>query len=90
MTGYLYSLLTSADKRYRINRIKHHEFFYGVGWDTIRQIRPPFVPQLCSVVDTSYFPTDEIEQPIPEDIIDAFPKVPGENIGPQRELAFLG
>lgn len=90
LTEHSHSLLTSADKRYQVNRIKHHEFFCGVNWDTIRQIQPPFVPKLCSVVDTSYFPTDEIEQSIPGDIAPPFPKVPGENAGPQRELAFLG
>ena len=31
-------------------------------WDTIRHIEAPFVPHLRSITDTSYFPTDEIEQ----------------------------
>ena len=38
------------------------EFFYGVDWSTIRDIDAPFVPHLKSITDTSYFPTDEIDQ----------------------------
>ncbi|KAJ3576193.1 hypothetical protein NP233_g586 [Leucocoprinus birnbaumii] len=85
------SLLTSAEKRYRIDQIKQHEFFYGVDWDALRQVQPPFVPCLRSIVDTSYFPTEDIEQPIQGDIM------PPPGLGGadgqsdiQRDLAFLG
>ncbi|QSL66330.1 hypothetical protein MERGE_000708 [Pneumocystis wakefieldiae] len=51
-------LLTSADQRlgrYGANDIKLHPFFRGVDWDTIREINAPFIPQLKSITDTSYF-----------------------------------
>lgn len=53
-------LITSADRRMNIEQIKNHHFFYGVDWNTIRQIDAPFVPHLKSMTDTSYFPTDEL------------------------------
>jgi protein-serine/threonine kinase len=42
--------------------IKNHKFFRGVEFDTLRRIRAPFEPKLNSNVDTTYFPTDEIDQ----------------------------
>lgn len=55
-------LITSPDRRLGVDQIKSHPFFYGVDWTMIRQIDAPFVPHLRSITDTSYFPTDEIEQ----------------------------
>ncbi|QPG93460.1 Cobalt uptake protein cot1 [Epichloe festucae Fl1] len=42
--------------------VKSHPFFRGVQFDNLRQTRAPFEPRLTSNVDTSYFPTDEIDQ----------------------------
>lgn len=85
------SLLTSAEKRYQIDQIKGHEFFSGVDWDVLRQVQPPFVPRLRSIVDTSYFPTEDIDQPIQGDIMPppGLGGAAGES-DPQRDLAFLG
>jgi protein-serine/threonine kinase len=44
------------------DEIKKHKFFRGVEFDTLRRIRAPFEPKLNSNVDTTYFPTDEIDQ----------------------------
>lgn len=58
------SLITSADKRigrHGADEIKAHPFFAGVDWNSLRQIDAPFKPQLKSITDTSYFPTDELE-----------------------------
>ncbi|KAG6854808.1 Serine/threonine-protein kinase [Blastosporella zonata] len=55
-------LIISAEHRLTVEQIKKHPFFYGVDWDTIRRIDAPFVPHLRSITDTSYFPTDEIDQ----------------------------
>jgi protein-serine/threonine kinase len=44
------------------DEIKNHKFFRGVEFDTLRRIRAPFEPKLTSNVDTTYFPTDEIDQ----------------------------
>lgn len=60
VTEILRRLITSADRRMTIDQIKAHHFFYGVDWNTIRQIDAPFVPHLKSITDTSYFPTDEL------------------------------
>ncbi|EGO01935.1 hypothetical protein SERLA73DRAFT_177581 [Serpula lacrymans var. lacrymans S7.3] len=76
-------LITSQDKRLGIDQIKVHPFFYGVDWDIIRRIDAPFVPHLRSITDTSYFPTDELEQ-VPEE---ASASEAGDA---QKDLAFLG
>ncbi|ETW83930.1 hypothetical protein HETIRDRAFT_155248 [Heterobasidion irregulare TC 32-1] len=76
-------LITSADRRLSVEHIKKHPFFYGVDWEAIRLIDAPFVPRLRSITDTSYFPTDELEQ-APEE-----PAGP-DNSGANKDLAFLG
>lgn len=62
-------LLTSADQRLGrhggADEIKAHPFFRGVDWASIRDFHAPFVPKLTSITDTSYFPTDELQQ-LPE------------------------
>ncbi|TFK55732.1 AGC/NDR protein kinase [Heliocybe sulcata] len=76
-------LITSADRRAAVDEIKAHPFFYGVDWATIRHIDAPFVPHLRSITDTSYFPTDELEQ-VPEEPQGA------DASGANKDLAFLG
>ncbi|CAK7566434.1 MAG: Serine/threonine-protein kinase [Sporothrix epigloea] len=44
------------------HEIKAHAFFRGVEFETLRRIRAPFEPRLTSNIDTTYFPTDEIDQ----------------------------
>ena len=44
------------------HEIKSHNFFRGVEFDSLRRIRAPFEPRLTSNIDTTYFPTDEIDQ----------------------------
>ena len=66
-----------------MDHIKNHDFFYGVDWDTIRHIDAPFVPHLRSITDTSYFPTDELNQ-IPESATEL-----GSNTS-TKDLAFIG
>jgi hypothetical protein len=74
--------MTWSDRRLTVEQIKKHYFFYGVDWNTIRQIDAPFVPHLRSVTDTSYFPTDELDQ-----VADNAPADPG---AAGKDLAFLG
>ncbi|KAI0773351.1 kinase-like protein [Irpex lacteus] len=76
-------LITSQDRRLAVEQIKHHPFFYGVNWNQIRQIDAPFIPRLKSITDTSYFPTDELEQ-VPEE------PVSSDSAGANKDLAFLG
>jgi protein-serine/threonine kinase len=79
---YACRLITSADRRLTVDQIKNHSFFYGVDWETIRRIDAPFVPHLRSITDTSYFPTDEIDQ--------ADEEKPADSSAVSRDLAFLG
>jgi hypothetical protein len=65
-----------------VDQIKKHPFFLGVDWETIRRIHAPLVPQLRSITDTSYFPTDEIDQ--------ADEEAPTDSSAVGRDLAFLG
>ncbi|KIY71409.1 AGC/NDR protein kinase [Cylindrobasidium torrendii FP15055 ss-10] len=76
-------LIISADRRLPVEQTKKHSFFYGVDWDSLRHIDAPFVPHLRSITDTSYFPTDEIEQTAGEDAVDAGSQA-------SKDLAFLG
>lgn len=78
-----FSLITGPDRRLKVEQIKAHPFFYGVDWNVIRQIDAPFVPRLRSITDTSYFPTDELEQ-VPEE------PAGGDTSGQNKDLAFLG
>jgi hypothetical protein len=66
-----------------VDQIKKHPFFYGVDWNSIRVIEAPFIPRLRSITDTSYFPTDELEQ-VPEEPAGA------DTSGAHKDLAFLG
>jgi protein-serine/threonine kinase len=72
-----------ADCRLTVNQIKSHPFFYGADWSTIRQIEPPWVPELSSITDTSYFPTDELGD-VPNYLERAEPMTA------EKDLAFLG
>jgi hypothetical protein len=79
-----YRLITSADRRLSVDQIKNHPFFYGVDWNTIRQIDAPFVPRLRSITDTSYFPVEDLEQGAAES---ASAADAGDS---SKDLAFLG
>ncbi|KAJ7638839.1 AGC/NDR protein kinase [Roridomyces roridus] len=76
-------LITSADRRLNVQEIKKHPFFYGVDWATLRTIDSPFVPHLKSITDTSYFPTDQLDQVPEEAPVDA-------GAAANKDLAFLG
>ncbi|KAK8924717.1 Serine/threonine-protein kinase cot-1 [Metarhizium anisopliae] len=42
--------------------LKAHPFFRGVQFDSLRRVRAPFEPRLASSIDTTNFPTDQIDQ----------------------------
>ncbi|KAJ9120756.1 hypothetical protein QFC22_002687 [Naganishia vaughanmartiniae] len=77
-------LLTGADSRLNVEEIKSHPFFYGVDWSTIRNIDAPFVPNLKNPFDTSYFPTEDLDQ-VPD-----LPASARTGEAPAKDLAFLG
>ncbi|EIN10639.1 kinase-like protein [Punctularia strigosozonata HHB-11173 SS5] len=76
-------LICSPDRRLDVQGIKQHPFFYGVDWDSIRDIDAPFIPRLRSITDTSYFPTDELDE-VPDEPAGA------DTSGANKDLAFLG
>ncbi|GAA6063415.1 hypothetical protein JCM10212_002084 [Sporobolomyces blumeae] len=79
-------MITSHDQRLGRNsadEIKQHPFFAGVDWNTIRNIESPFIPQLRSLTDTSYFPTEDLGD-VPEQ------PVGSEGTSGSKDLAFLG
>lgn len=84
------SLITGADRRLNIEQIKNHTFFRGVDWSTIRGIEAPFVPQLKSITDTAYFPTEDLENVDPNP--NPAPSAPNQTAGLEGEggLAFVG
>jgi protein-serine/threonine kinase len=67
--------------------IKQHSFFRGVDFDIIRTMQPPFVPSLTSITDTSYFPTDDIENELE---IASSPSNDSDTIMQKKDLAFVG
>jgi len=80
-------MITGHEQRLGRNsadEIKSHVFFAGVDWATIRNIESPFIPQLRSLTDTSYFPTDDLN--------DVPTEQPGgtESSSGSKDLAFLG
>lgn len=76
-------LICSPDRRLNAEQIRSHPFFYGVDWEAIRDIDSPFVPRLRSITDTSYFPTDELQE-VPDE------PAGGDTSGANKDLAFLG
>lgn len=41
--------------------IKQHPFFLGIDWASLRESKPPFVPELASATDLAFFDTDEFD-----------------------------
>lgn len=69
--------------RYGAQEIKDHPFFAGVDFSTIRYIGAPFIPALRSGTDTSYFPTEELDE-VPD-----LPSMAADQ-SKQSDLPFLG
>ncbi|KAI4870325.1 serine/threonine-protein kinase cot-1 [Hypoxylon rubiginosum] len=73
--------------------IKNHAFFRGVEFDSLRRIRAPFEPRLTSAIDTTYFPTDEIDQTDNATVIRNQAIVTGKPAveeSPEMSLPFIG
>ena len=57
------SFLTEPSKRLGVNgieEIKNHIFFKNFNWDKIREMKPPFIPELSTPDDTKYFKNQNI------------------------------
>ncbi|CAH0019516.1 unnamed protein product [Clonostachys rhizophaga] len=75
------------------HEIKSHAFFRGVDFDSLRRIRAPFEPRLTSNIDTTYFPTDEIDQTDNATILKAQAISQGRSApeeSPEMSLPFIG
>ena len=93
-------MISSTEHRighhYGAAEIKAHPFFTGVDWDSIRNIDAPFIPQLKSITDTSYFPIDDLENvpDVPAQSPEAASAVPapinGSSEAVKGDLAFVG
>ncbi|WEL37881.1 serine/threonine kinase [Encephalitozoon hellem] len=55
LTNLIESLITTKDKRIKIDDIKGHKFFEGIDWSRLKELRPPFVPEISGDSDTSHF-----------------------------------
>jgi hypothetical protein len=85
-------LLCDAPNRIKSPEIRSHPFFRGIDWENIRKQRAPFVPQLTSITDTSYFPTEDLAG-VPDQMhVDDGHGAPmsGGDDGVFSSLAFLG
>ncbi|KAI9104523.1 serine/threonine protein kinase [Phlyctochytrium arcticum] len=90
-------LLCDADQRLTAAHIRAHPFFRGVDWTNIRRTRAPFIPQLKSITDTSYFPTEDLAG-VPQQV--GASAAAGQaldnmmtgtaDFGPGKDLAFVG
>jgi protein-serine/threonine kinase len=47
------------------DEIKAHPYFAGFDWTNVRDRVAAHVPKLRSITDTSYFPTEDLDQ-VPE------------------------
>ncbi|ROV90243.1 hypothetical protein VMCG_10269 [Cytospora schulzeri] len=82
------------------HEIKNHPFFAGVDFEGLRRFRAPFEPRLASEIDTTYFPTEELELQAAEAEAEAEAMGSGVGVGaaaapeqdetPEMTLPFIG
>ena len=79
----IFKLLTYSDMRLGKNgseEIKAHPFFKGINWKKIRDMKPPFIPNLKSDSDVKYFEKFEQVQPF----------YPDNSIKKRKDAEFIG
>ncbi|KUI61085.1 Serine/threonine-protein kinase cot-1 [Cytospora mali] len=76
------------------HEIKNHPFFAGVDFENLRRFRAPFEPRLASEIDTTYFPTEDLEQQAAEamELMAGLEAVaaPEQQETPEMTLPFIG
>ncbi|TPX38876.1 hypothetical protein SeLEV6574_g07549 [Synchytrium endobioticum] len=88
-------LLCDAESRLIVDQIKSHPFFKGIDWQNLRRTRAPFIPELKSITDTSYFPTEELAGVSDQVMMSVEQGNMGTDmgtgrVGTSKDLAFLG
>jgi len=58
----IHNLVCSYRRRYSFGQIKAHSFFKQIQFKALNKLKPPFVPDLKSEIDTSNFESIEAEQ----------------------------
>ncbi|KAJ3383126.1 Serine/threonine-protein kinase [Lobulomyces angularis] len=86
----IFRLLCDSGSRLKSQEIKSHPFFMGVDWENLRKINSPFVPQLLSITDTSYFPTEELNGMMQDVNQDLGGLDNSFSSNPKKDLAFVG
>ncbi len=86
--------MNEVSQRYTSESIKTHSFFRGLDWDLLRTYRPPFVPELKSITDTSYFSLEDMTG-VPQALSTTPMASAGEATmdlyrNPNKDLAFVG
>lgn len=59
----LSKLLTDKEQRLGrngIEEIKNHAWFNSINWDSVELMTPPFIPNLKSEIDTTYFEDEDV------------------------------
>lgn len=82
------SLICGAQDRLNADGIRSHAFFQGIDWQTLRSINAPFIPQLKSITDTSYFPTEDLNGTGIADL--DLMKTASNSVRAKKDLAFVG
>lgn len=78
------------------HEIKQHPFFHGVDFDNLRRFRAPFEPRLASEIDTTYFPTEDLEiqaanaMDVDDPGAGALQAAPEQQETPEMTLPFIG
>mmetsp|Transcript_27355 Transcript_27355/g.30466 ORF Transcript_27355/g.30466 Transcript_27355/m.30466 type:complete len:516 (-) Transcript_27355:30-1577(-) len=61
----LTKLICSSDTRIGATNgfkdVQNHPFFADIEWEEVRNLEPPFIPELESDIDTSYFVNDDMD-----------------------------
>ncbi|KAJ3303830.1 Serine/threonine-protein kinase [Kappamyces sp. JEL0829] len=87
-------LLTDVSSRYGFERLKSHPFFGNLDWDNLRNLRPPWIPPLHSITDTSHFDISDVAG-VPQMLVSQPDATAGDATmdlyrNPTRDLAFVG
>ncbi len=88
------SLLCDVADRYDFEKIKAHPYFYGLQWEHLRAMSPPWIPDLHSITDTSHFDIADVAG-VPQMLASQPDASSGDATldlyrNPTRDLAFIG